>query len=504
MQTDFVCHTGAPRVETTAGPVRGYHDNGIDIFKGIPYGTAKRFHAPQPPEHSDGLFDATSFGCVCPLLFVDPPRGELKVPHRYWVQDENCLNLNIWTPACDQKARPVLVWLHGGGFSFGSAIEHVAYEGENMAKYGDCVVISINHRLNILGYFDLSEYGPQYANSANAGTDDMILALRWIKENIAAFGGDPNRITLFGQSGGGAKITTLLQTPAADGLFQAGIIMSGVIARRALESSSGSTRPCVEALMAELGLSSVQQLETVPYTHLAEAYNKVAPALKEQGVNVGGNPCPNDFYYGNPLSGGFRPETAHIPLIVGTVFSEFLGFADGASRNHAVKDAAEILGKEAAAKLGPLFSSAYPQRDAADLLKVDTVFRAPSIDYIKARAAAGGAVYSYLFEQDFPLEGGTTAWHCADIPFLFHNVELVPLYHFEGAKQLEEKMFQAVMAFASSGNPGWPASTPDTENTMLFGPSCRLVQNHDHALIEALSPLSELLAKSISGAQIQH
>ena len=160
----------------------------------------------------DGVLDATSYGYVCPLLEMPKPNGEMLVPHRYWLMDEACQNLNIWTPALDDAHRPVLVWLHGGGYFAGSSIEQIAYEGENMARLGDCVVVSINHRLNILGYLDLSDFGAEYANSGNAGGDDIIAALRWVRDNIAAFGGDPGNVTVFGQSGGGAKVSTLLQT----------------------------------------------------------------------------------------------------------------------------------------------------------------------------------------------------------------------------------------------------------------------------------------------------
>ena len=252
------------------------------------------------------------------------------MPHRYWVQDEDCLNLNIWTPACDAQKRPVLVWLHGGGFFAGSSIEQVAYEGGNMAREGDCVVVSLNHRLNILGYLDLSDFGEEYANSGNAGGDDIILALQWVRDNIAAFGGDPGCVTVFGQSGGGAKVTTLLQTPAADGLYHRAMIMSGVL-EGLLNDSVGSGRDCVQALMQELGVQTAQQLETVPYHQLAQAYRNVSPALKAKGANVGQSPHPNRFYLGDPLQNGsgFRPETADIPVLIGTVYSEFYGFFDG-------------------------------------------------------------------------------------------------------------------------------------------------------------------------------
>ena len=215
-------------VETDKGLVHGYEYDGMSIFKGIPYARSKRFHDPEPVEPWDGLREATGYGYVCPLLDEERLDSSLGAPHRIGVQNENCQNLNVWTPACDDKKRPVMVWLHGGAFSGGSSIEQVAYEGENLCKHGQIVFVSINHRLNVLGYCDLSEFGEEYKNSGNAGTSDMVAALQWIHRNIAAFGGDPGNVTIFGQSGGGMKVTALLQTPAADGLYHKGIIMSGV------------------------------------------------------------------------------------------------------------------------------------------------------------------------------------------------------------------------------------------------------------------------------------
>ena len=251
-------------VLTAQGTVQGFEYDGLRIFKGIPYAKARRFHAPEPAEPWQGVFDASNYGYVCPLLTNDPPRGELYVPHRFWPMDENCLNLNIWTPGTDGAKRPVLVWLHGGGYEAGSAIEQMAYDGVNLSRSGDTVVVSINHRLNILGYFDLSDFGEEYADSGNAGGDDIIAALRWIRENIAAFGGDPENVTVFGQSGGGAKVTTLLQSPAADGLYAKGFVMSGVIGP-VLADAEGSGKELAEAVMKELGIRSVKELEQADY-----------------------------------------------------------------------------------------------------------------------------------------------------------------------------------------------------------------------------------------------
>lgn len=463
----------------------------------------------------DGVLDATSYGYVCPLLEMPKPNGEMLVPHRYWLMDEACQNLNIWTPALDDAHRPVLVWLHGGGYFAGSSIEQIAYEGENMARLGDCVVVSINHRLNILGYLDLSDFGAEYANSGNAGGDDIIAALRWVRDNIAAFGGDPGNVTVFGQSGGGAKVTTLLQTPAADGLFHKGIVMSGVLGR--LADCTGSGRDCAEALMAELGAADIAALETVPYAALAAAYNKVAPALKAAGKNTGCAPHPNAFYLGDPLENAFRPETARIPLLVGTVFGEFAAFnglrpeqsADERRRGR------RLCRKNAGQADGGCPAAAVPRRLPRTQRRRPAVFgcTVPGADHaLYPPPAETGPVWSYFFNQDFTIEGGRAPWHCSDIPFVFHNTELVPSANISGVTpQLEQQIFDAVLAFARTGNPQhsgiptWPASTPQQENTMLFDSATRLAPNHDKTLIAAALPaISALMARNFDPDSIQH
>ena len=522
MKQTFRWDHGTALVKTARGLVKGYEQNGLSIFKGIPYAKAKRFHAPEPVEKWEGVFDAASYGYVCPLLSNDRPGGELYVPHRYWPMDEDCLNLNVWTPGLDDGKRPVLLWLHGGGYEPGSSIEQIAYDGANMARLGDAVVVSVNHRLNILGYFDLSDFGEEYANSANAGTDDIIAALQWVRDNIAQFGGDPANVTVFGQSGGGAKVTTLLQTPAADGLYAKGINMSGVIGLLADEKGSG--REIAEALMCELGLTSVRELETVDYKPLAKAYLKLRAAFQKDGKYVGCKPHPNAFYAGDPCAVGFRKETARIPLMVGSVFSEFFSFApspyDKASMTPAQqeKTVRETLGGEGADVLIPLFKKAYPERDLIDLLRLDYIFRGPEIDYIARRSALNESTFSYLFNLDQPINGGTTPWHCSDIPYVFHNIDLVEHAHRPDgddtvAERVQEQIFGSVMAFARTGNPandrlpGWQPCDAGCERTMVIGEGCDVRKNFDHALIPAvLRYLAPVIARQMSqgDANIQH
>lgn len=487
----FTCKSDTAVVDTAQGKIRGYEYDGISIFKGIPYAQAKRFHAPEPVKPWEGVLDATSYGYVCPLLEMSKPNGELLVPHRYWLMREDCQNLNIWTPACDDAKRPVLVWLHGGAYEFGSAIEQVAYEGENMCREGQVVVVSINHRLNILGYCDLSAFGEEYANSGNAGTDDIIAALRWIRDHIASFGGDPENVTLFGQSGGGAKITTLLQTPAADGLYAKGINMSGVIGPH-LADCTGSGEELVCAMMKELNILLIKDLETIPYHMLAAAYKKVKPKLQAAGKYIGCRPYVNAFYLGTPNQYGFRKETAQIPLLVGTVYGEFTSFVPPAfPRGSVTEDTlGQLFGSEEAQKLIPLFRNAYPERDLADLLMLDVTFRLPAQQYIRQRAAQNSCTYSYLFNQDLPIDGGRTPWHCADIPYVFHNTDLVPVTQESGVtEKLQQQIFASVMAFAKTGNPNhegipfWPESTPEEEHTMIFDTNTRVRCNYDAELI---------------------
>lgn len=503
MAYSFQCDKTTALVRTDKGMVKGYAYNGLLIFKGIPYAKVRRFHAPVPVEPWEGTFDATNYGYVCPLLTNDRPNGELHVPHRFWPMDEDCQNLNVWTPGTDNQMRPVLVWLHGGGYEAGSSIEHVAYDGANMSRLGDVVVVSINHRLNILGYFDLSDYGEEYANSGNAGTDDIIAALRWVRENIARFGGDPDNVTVFGQSGGGSKITTLLQTPAADGLFARGIVMSGVIGP-VLADQSGSGKALAEAMMAELGIketgkAGVQTLERVDYALLSKAYRKVKPALEQAGQYVGCKPHPNQFYLGEPTVNGFREETKDIPLLVGSVFSEFLSFMpspydrDAMIEEEQIAAIRSVLGTEGADALIPLFKEAYPERKLIDLLRLDFIFRAPEIDYIAKRSRLNDCTWSYLFNLDQPIDGGNTPWHCCDVPYVFHNLDLVEYPHGPGGEGLtervEEMVFSAVMAFSRTGNPAnalipaWPASQDGRENTLIIDGTPRVRTSFDHTLI---------------------
>lgn len=498
MARHFVCSSTEPIVQTKAGKIRGFILDGTYTFHGIKYADAKRFQMPTEVEPWDGVRDALSYGYVCPMLDPETAVGEIMVPHRYWPKSENCQYLNVWTQSVDPNAKkPVMVWLHGGGFAAGSSIEQQAYDGENLSKFGDVVVVTINHRLNILGYMDLSPFGEKYANSGNAGNADMVAALQWVHDNIANFGGDPGNVTIFGQSGGGAKVQNLMQIPSANGLFHKGIIQSGV-ADFPDHVKIHDSKPIVNAMLKELGFDEgdVEKLETVPYEQMAAAYKKVAPALMKQGYYVGGNPIANEFYVGDPRKVGFTDHAKTIPVMVGSVIAE-MAFAPGIKNKHAlseeeIRPMIEQKYKDASDELISLFKQAYPNKSIADLLYLDSMVRIPSTDFALKKAVHPEApTYLFQFAYEFPYDDGKPAWHCSEIPFVFHNTDKIPICNIPGVSdRLEEQMCGAWVSFARSGNPNhpglpeWPACKPGDAATMIFDTTCEAKHNYDNSLME--------------------
>lgn len=509
-----------PVVETSSGKLKGYYCDGEYIFKGVPYAYADRFQMPVKSSW-EGVKEATSYGFVCPLKNQETPNGELMVPHRYWPQDEHCQNLNIWTKALDSNAKhPVLVWIHGGGYSSGSSIEQVAYDGFNMCMQGDAVVVSVNHRLNILGYLDLSPFGEKYRNSGNAGNADLVAALQWIQENIAVFGGDPENVMIFGQSGGGMKVADLMQIPDADGLFHKALIMSGVGSKSLMPNCTGDGREIVTAMLQELGLKvkEVEKLETVSYYELVKAYEKVRPAIAAKGGYVGGNPLVNDYYKGSPLEYGLRDRARSIPLMIGSVFGEFSFVPARFDKNSlSAEETHEILEKvygEHTDEIIRAFNAAYPGKAVTDVLSVDRVMRQPTKTLAAMHAENGdGQTFLYNFILEFPFQYQKAAWHCSDIPFFFCNTDKVEVCTIPGVtEKLERQMFGALMSFARTGKPScaelpeWESVTPEKEPTMIFDRTCELRCNYDDGLYEAidrvLPPFN--LMKAMAEQNVQH
>ena len=369
---------------------------------------------PEPVAPWEGVKDAGSYGMNCPVLDEPMPTGEVMIPHRFWPSSEHCQYLNVWTDGCDPAAKkPVLFWIHGGGYSAGSAIEQVCYDGFNLAKKDGVVVVTVNHRLNAFGYLDLSDFGEKYWNSVNVGMADLVAALRWVKENIADFGGDPGNVTIFGQSGGGGKVTVLGQIPEAEDLFQKMIVMSGVIPAGEFDSQCTS-RELVLEILSQLGLGEgdVEKLEKVPAPQFIWAVNGAVKALEAQGKRVGWAPQPNAYYTCDPLEGGLQrllPAKAHHG---GSVIAEFTSFGPKGDRQSLTQKEREAavkahFGEEGGEKILAAFRKAFPRTNPAFAPDYDTMFLPATVAYVKKKAAQASApVYNYFFSKVFDIDGG--------------------------------------------------------------------------------------------------
>ena len=506
----FICTADYPVVETTKGKLRGFWFDGLFMFRGIRYAKALRFQKAEPVDPWEGIKDATNYGPTAPTYGDPIPSGELMVPHRYWPENEVCQYLNIWTNTLDQKAKkPVLVWFHGGGFSNGSSLEQVAYEGDELCKYGDVVVVTLNHRLNILGYLDMSSFGEKYANSVNAGVTDLVEALRWVRDNIACFGGDPDNVTIFGQSGGGGKVATILQVPEADGLYHKAMIMSGT--DNFYREKDAPHAPIVREMLKVLGYEEkdAEKLEKIPYRLLMKAYIRACNHL-QVGINWG--PVANDYYMGHPCDFGVNPYAKTVPTVVGTVMCEFFAMRPGHAVNAPEEEIVKTLdetynghGKEIAG----LYKKAYPGKSLSYMEHIDSWVRPGAVEYMKVRAESDPSVpaWNYQFALDFDIHDGTGAWHCADIPYVFHNAERVPSANIEGVSdKLETEMTGALLALSKNGDPNhkdmpqWKPFTKEDPETMIFDRTSECRRDFDTELLSAMKawgPRSGILVASV-------
>ncbi len=504
--------------ETQQGKVQGFVKDDILTFRGITYATAGRFLPPQPSASWTDVRPALSYGKTCP----QPANADMREPQtfisdsRYWPQSEACQNLNIWTPALkDGKKRPVMVWLHGGGYFSGSSMELPVYDGENLSKKGDVVVVSINHRLNILGFLDLSAYGPQYKYSGNVGMLDIIAALQWVRDNIDAFGGDPSNVTIFGQSGGGGKVSTLLAAPLAQGLFNKAIIQSGIMGGVNPEAGNQAVAKRVaELTITEAGLKpgDVQGLATLPYDQLAAAGDKALRKISDEiapGKGLLGFPIIN---WGPVADGDFLPRypfmtdapsvSAKVPLLIGSTLNEFemIPKPDTTGRaNWGEKEVAAYLNVRYGAK-GPAilaaYKKAYPAVAPRDWVVIDSMGRGGVLRASRLKAAQTAPVYTYLFAWQSPvLDGFWGAGHSTDLTFTFDNPELGEQATGGGpaVAALADKMSQAWINFARKGDPNqpgqsaWKPFTPSGGDTMIFDTHSEVRANHDRELVDLLT-----------------
>ncbi len=493
-------------VNITSGTIAGYVDDGVFTFKGIPYAKAERFMPPVLPDSWEGVRSSRAYGATSPQGARMGWYSDEQAFAFDWndgFTNEDCFRLNIWTKEINTNSkRPVMVWLHGGGFSAGSSQELPSYDGTNLANGNDVVVVSINHRLNVLGFLDLSAFGGKYSNSSNLGMQDIIASLEWVKSNISKFGGDPNNVTIFGQSGGGGKVTTLLSMPPAKGLFHKAIIQSGAMMST---MTSKASQEIGKRTVSKLGLnaSNLQDINKVPYEELLKAANEAvsesrAEAIKNgfEGFIFGFSPTVDGkFLLNQPSEAEALALNADVPVMMGTTIHEFMGsmFIPNGT-DEAYTNAIKQRYGEKAEDYIAAFAEAYPNYKPKDLLDVDMNFRLNTWRYSNLRSASSNApTYSYIFAWESPvLDGLFRSFHCMELPFVFNNIERCKSMTGGGneAYKLATTVSTAWTNFAKTGNPNaeglpqWDAYSEDNGATMYFNNHCELKYNNDKKLLE--------------------
>ena len=486
--------------QTSHGGIRGVDANGIKIFKGVPYGAntmgRNRFMPPADPAKWTGVRDALVWGPSAPQR--EPgARGntsELAVAASGLpTESEDCLVLNVWTPALgDGRKRPVMLWCHGGGFATGSGSSPVT-DGTNLARRGDVVVVTINHRLNVLGFTSLAELGgAELASSGDVGMLDIVHALKWVRDNIERFGGDPGNVTAFGQSGGGRKVATLLAMPSAKGLFHRAIIESGATMK--LVEPEQATRVATE-LMKSLGIerSRVRELQSVPIGRLMGAYFETVRRMNVDQMTMGFSPTMDGRTVAqhpfHPTASNVSPA---VPLMLGSTRTELTSSADAAAfsltEEAMRKRIQDLLGASAGAVLD-VYRKTNPGASPSDiyfLIASDHRYSGPVMKIAERRAALGqGPVYLYYFRWETPINGGRLkSPHTIEIPFAFDNVKASPLTSSSPeAPALAAKVSDAWIAFARKGDPNtgnlprWAPFNATDRTTMVFNTQSAVVND---------------------------
>ena len=473
-----------PIARTAAGRVRGYLDGGVRVFRGVRYGAdtgPRRFQPPAPPAPWRGVAEAQAYGPACPQPGREPNQGE------------DCLFLNVWTPGLDAARRPVMVYVHGGAYSTGSGSSPL-YDGARLARRGDVVVVTVNHRLNAFGYAYLARLLPELADSGNAGQLDLILALRWVRDNIAGFGGDPSRVMVFGQSGGGAKIATLMATPAAAGLFHRAATMSG---QQVTASGPLNAHQRTLAFLDALKLKPEQAgaLRTLPAQRLVEAQGSRDPILPFGGIYFG--PVLDErSLKRHPFYPDAPAQSARIPMIIGNTHDETRAFLGNDETNFTVgwDGLAAKLIPNMRVDISPELVIAeyrrlYPHYSPSDVLFAATTasrsWRGAIIE-AELRALQGAPAYVYQLDFRSPAEGGRFgAFHTLDIPLVFDNTAAEGSRTGDGpeARRTAAAMSAAFIALARTGDPNhdalprWEPYALPRRQTMIFDERPRMADD---------------------------
>ncbi|PYQ21120.1 MAG: carboxylesterase [Acidobacteria bacterium] len=487
--------------ETQYGKVRGYVLRGIHYFLGIPYGAdtsgARRFMPPEKPQAWTDVRPAIWWGNTAPQNMDNRYANPYASFRDHWNYDdvsEDCLRLNVFTPALnDGKKRPVLFWIHGGGFANGNGIEHDGYGGENLARLGDAVFCSINHRLGPLGYCDLAGVGGErFAASGNVGMLDIVLALEWVRDNIASFGGDPGNVTIMGQSGGGAKVCTLTAMPSAKGLFHKAVVESGASLKMGDKAVSEKLGAYVLG-EAGLGAGEIDKLQAMPWRDFLAAATRASQKLTQElgpggGLRRGFNPVvdgailPQDPYYPEAA-----PTGAAVPMIIcSTVDEQSPSWMDSTLESVTLEQVVEKVRLRAG--FGPGFgdkakgvvdayAKAFPGKKPVEIWSLVSSNRQNAVALADAKSKQPAPVYMSWFGWKPPLfDDRLRAFHCIDICFWLHNTDVMLTHTGGGARprKLATRMARSLLQFMRTGDPNggglphWPKYTTAKGETMIL------------------------------------